>query len=261
MSSTLAHTRLSNLAFTWRRFTIDIARNADERRLCFAMRHEVFLDELLARPNGDGLESDGFDTACDHLLIRDAISGDPVGTSRLACSLWAGRSYSGGEFELGGLPALPGVKVEVGRTCLRRTYRNNLSVVALGHGIGAYARAVGARWLFGCSSIPLAAPKRIAALAARFAADGLTKGSCGVTPRTAWRDVEVSEALRSGVAVASDADYEAMVPPLLRIYLRAGSAVSAEPAIDRDFGCYDFFTLLDLRAHNSTFLQRFGPTW
>jgi len=258
-TATSSTTRLAGFAFTFRRFTVDLARTAEERHLCYRLRHEVFLDEMLGRPRSDGIESDDFDAQCEHLLVRLASTDEPVGTCRLACSLWANRSYTAGEFHLGGMPALPGVKVEVGRTCLRRTQRNNLALVALGHGVGAFAQAVGARWLFGCSSIPAAHPRRIAALAARFAADGMTRGSCGVQPRVLFRDVAITQALIDGVVPASDAEVDALVPPLLRIYLRAGAAVSAEPALDRDFGCYDFFTLLDLQHHNSAFLGRLAP--
>jgi len=257
--STSNTARLPGFAFTFSRFCVDLARTPEEKELCFAMRHEVFLDEMLGRSRADGRESDDFDASCEHLLVRLASTDEPVGTCRLACSLWAGRSYTAGEFILGGFPALPGVKVEVGRTCLRRSHRNNLALVALGHGVGAFARAVGARWLFGCSSLPAAHPRRIAALAARFAADGRTKKSCGVIPRTLFRDVAVTQALVDRIAPADDAEVEALLPPLLRIYVLAGAAVSAEPALDRDFGCYDFFTLLDLQNHNSLFLGRFAP--
>ncbi len=246
--------------FEWRNFRIDLARTESDLQAVFRLRHQVFLAELVGRPRADRLDQDAFDAVCDHLVLRHASSGELVGTCRLAASQLATPSYAAGEFAIDGLADLPEIKVEVGRTCLTATSRNTLTLVALGQGIGAYARAVGARWLFGCSSIPPAEPHRVAALAARFAAEGMTAACAGIRPLPEYRDLQLAAALAAGVEPASDSDFSALVPPLLRIYLRAGAAVSAEPAFDRDFGCYDFFTLLDLRAHDSVFLSRFGPT-
>lgn len=251
---------LAGFPFAWRHYHIDVARTEADRQAAFRLRHQVFLDELVGRPRADGIDQDTFDAACDHLLLRHAASGELVGTCRLAASLRATPSYAAGEFALDGLADLPGIKVEVGRTCLAAPSRNTLTLVALGQGIGAYARAVGARWLFGCSSIPPAEPQRVAALAARFIAQGMTEACAGIQPLPAYRDPQLTAALTAGIEPASDHEFASRVPALLRIYLRADAAVAVEPAFDRDFGCYDFFTLLDLQAHDSVFLSRFGPT-
>ena len=130
---------------TWRSFHISIATTSAERDLAFRIRHDVFLDELLQRPRADGLERDDFDDQCDHILVRHLATGEAVGTARLNCSTQNDRFYSANEFSIAGLLALPEIKVEVGRTCLRRSFRNNMALGALGRGISSYAAVAGAR--------------------------------------------------------------------------------------------------------------------
>ncbi len=47
------------------------------------------------------------------------------------------------------------------------------------------------------------------------------------------------------------------LPPLLRSYLHAGSKVHGFPALDIDFQCADFLTILDLRNLNKKFFERY----
>jgi putative hemolysin len=259
MISTALVQRPLTLDLTWRRYRIRLARHQDDILRCLRLRHAVFLQEMLGRSRPDLIERDDFDKHCDHLLITLANNDEIVGTCRIACSLWANRSYSSTEFHLGGFLTAPGIKIEIGRTCLAKAQRNNFALSALGRGIGTYARMVEARWLFGCSSVPMTNPLHIAALTQRLNAEGHSQRSFGAKPRNAYRDDDVVEALERGVSSVNDLEYDALIPPLLRTYLRANAAVSAEPAIDRAFGCYDYLTILDLHNHNHSFLGRFAP--
>ncbi|MCM0678266.1 GNAT family N-acetyltransferase, partial [Micromonospora phytophila] len=49
----------------------------------------------------------------------------------------------------------------------------------------------------------------------------------------------------------------ALVPPLLRGYLRLGAWVCGEPAYDPDFGVADFYVLFDLDRMNPRYLRHF----
>lgn len=247
-------------AFDWRRYRISIAESAAERELAYRIRHEVFLDELLRDPRADGIERDDFDDLCDHVLVRDLATGEAVGTTRLNCSLHSDRFYSAGEFSIAAIVDRPQVKIEVGRTCLRRPFRNNLALGALGRGIGTYAAAAGADWLFGCTSVMTTDVQVAALLCAHFRAQGAHRGLEGVRPRPAY----AMPGLESAIATLDPLSIErtaidSLLPPLLRVYRKAGAAVSASPALDRDFACIDFFTLLDLRTQQSAFLGRLAP--
>jgi len=257
MSHTTAPIRFS---VTWRRFHISIADTPAERELAFRIRHDVFLDELLHRPRADGIERDAFDDLCDHVLVRDLATGEAIGTARLNCSTNNERFYSANEFTIDGLLALPEIKVEIGRTCLRRTFRNNMALGALGRGISSYAAATGATWLFGCTSVMTNDLALTAALCARFRAIGAHHHSYGTMPLASFAMPGLESAIASLDPLAIErTDLNELLPPLLRVYLKAGAAVSAAPALDRDFGCVDFFTVLDLRHHNSSFLGRLAP--
>ena len=47
------------------------------------------------------------------------------------------------------------------------------------------------------------------------------------------------------------------IPPLLLSYLRAGSKVYGKPALDKDFGCIDFMTILNLKDLTRFYKKRY----
>ncbi|MFM8314939.1 MAG: hypothetical protein ACKOA8_11700, partial [Deltaproteobacteria bacterium] len=50
-----------------------------------------------------------------------------------------------------------------------------------------------------------------------------------------------------------------MIPALLQSYLKAGAKVSPTPALDRDFKCVDFFTVLDMESLTQLYERRYRP--
>jgi putative hemolysin len=50
-----------------------------------------------------------------------------------------------------------------------------------------------------------------------------------------------------------------MIPALLQSYLKAGAKVAASPALDRDFKCVDFFTVLDMESLTQLYERRYRP--
>src|SRR3954452_24945531 len=93
------------------RYTVTLARDEDDVRAAQRLRHDVFAGELgalLSTPE-PGLDVDAFDAYCDHLLVRDTVTGQIVGTYRLLPperAAVAGRLYSEGEFDLSALDAI-----------------------------------------------------------------------------------------------------------------------------------------------------------
>ena len=86
------------------RYTVTLARDEEDVRAAQRLRHDVFAGELgalLSTPQ-PGLDLDPFDAYCDHLLVRDTLTGQVVGTYRLLPperASVAGRLYSEGEFQ------------------------------------------------------------------------------------------------------------------------------------------------------------------
>ena len=214
------------------RYTVGLARSEDDVRAAQRLRHDVFAGEmgaLLATPQ-PGLDVDAFDAYCDHLLVRDTVTGQVVGTYRLLPperAAIAGRLYSEGEFDLGPLAGIRSSLVEVGRSCVHPDHRDGAVIGLIWAGIARYMIDGGHDWLAGCCSLPLA--------------DG------GALAAATWERVQAKNL----------APEEFRVRPLLRGYLRLGAWVCGQPAHDPDFGVADLYVLLSMRRVNPRYLRHF----
>ncbi|MGP4014067.1 GNAT family N-acetyltransferase [Streptomyces sp. 4N124] len=234
------------------RYTVTVARTEEDVRAAQRLRHDVFAGEmgaLLSTPQ-PGHDIDAFDAYCDHLLVRDTITDQVVGTYRLLPpdrAAVAGRLYSEGEFDLSALdPIRPGL-VEVGRSCVHPDHRDGAVIGLIWAGIARYMVAGGHEWLAGCCSIPLADGGALAAGTwDRVQDKHLAPEEFRVRPLLPW----------SPEGVARPAT-RTELPPLLRGYLRLGAWVCAEPAHDPDFGVADLYVLLSMRRVNPRYLKHF----
>ncbi|WP_053851515.1 GNAT family N-acetyltransferase [Streptomyces sp. NRRL B-24085] len=233
------------------RYTVTLARDEDDVRAAQRLRHDVFAGEmgaLLASPE-PGLDIDGFDAYCDHLLVRDTVTGQVVGTYRLLPperAAVAGRLYSEGEFDLAPLDAIRPGLVEVGRSCVHPDHRDGAVIGLIWAGIARYMVDRGHDWLAGCCSIPLADGGALAAGAwDRVRTKYLAPEEFRVRPLLPWEPAEGTPAARTEL------------PPLLRGYLRLGAWVCGQPAHDPDFGVADMYVLLSMRQVNARYLRHF----
>lgn len=53
------------------------------------------------------------------------------------------------------------------------------------------------------------------------------------------------------------ADARRLVPPLLQGYVRLGAWLCGAPAYDPDFGCADFYVLLDVQRIDARYMKHF----
>lgn len=238
----------------WRGFSIAIADNDAERELAWRIRHDVFLAEMQGRPRADGLEHDDFDDEYDHVVVTSAATGEAVGTCRMVSSSNTGRFYSATEFAIERFLQLPGTKIELGRVCLSPAWRNNLALAAIGRAIGWYAQAHQAALIFGCTSISTVDPRMAGMLNRHFAELGVCDVDLGILPLAEHRlaDLRTEES-------TDQRSLDALIPPLMRLYLKSGAKLGCEPALDREFGCLDFFTMVDLTLHRQSILSRYVP--
>lgn len=229
--------------------------NARELKLALQLRHEVFYKELQGKKKWLGIELDALDFKCDHLLILDRESGEAVGTYRLLSSHFIQRFYSESEFDLSEVKKLPGHKLELGRACVREDSRNGAVMQLLWRGIANYMKITDSRWLMGCSSIQTLDSATITSITASLRESGHACPLYNVTPifgyHPAYHGIDLTNAASNSDALAPE------FPALLSAYLRAGAKLAHIPAIDRDFNCIDFFTLLDRENMNPTFERRF----
>ena len=226
---------------------IKTAESPDEVRRALRLRYDVFCAEVLRRTNPQQLDLDRFDSICDHLLVVETGTGRVVGTYRLNSSRDADY-YSRQEFDIGAILRLEGNMLEIGRGCVAKDCRNRGVFMMLWKGIAEYMRCAGARYLFGCSSMPAGADiERVAALYGYLLRKHYSSEERRVYPLKPSPAREILVRTRPEHSAREEAASRRLLP-LLSIYLHAGAVICGEPAYDEDFQTYDFFTLLDVEA-------------
>ncbi|WP_269531216.1 GNAT family N-acetyltransferase [Chitinimonas sp. BJYL2] len=237
-----------------RQLTVRLAQTADEVREAQALRFKVFAEEMGARLSSrtSGLDVDLFDAHCDHLIARDEDTGEVVGTYRIlppARARALGGYYSDTEFDLTRLQHIRDRMVEVGRSCVHPDYRNGTTIALLWAGLADYMHRGNHDYLVGCASISMADGGHVAAsLYRQLKRTSLAPVEWRVTPRCALP------------LDALDGDRPAVLPPLIKGYLRAGAFVCGEPAWDPDFNTADLLILLPMQQLNQRYMRHFIGT-
>ncbi|NBW66346.1 GNAT family N-acetyltransferase, partial [bacterium] len=227
-----------------------------ELRKVFQLRYDVFRAEYGSPPSIFRLDVDGFDRHSIHLAVVDRTTRLPVGVYRLVAETSRMGFYSAREFALGPFLARPGVRLELGRACVHPEHRNGAVLRMLWKGLVDVARSQGADQMFGCSSV-ICPPTFERGAASVTLLGGLRqeldslhalRPLQGVVPQKRYemtRDMRhVWDVANAGEPLVSGAS--AIVPALLRSYIRAGAYVIAPPAYDREFRCLDLLTVFPL---------------
>jgi len=232
--------------------TCGLARNPDEVVEAQRLRFRVFSEELGARlaATTPGLDQDRFDEHCDHLLVRDARTGQVVGTYRLlgpAAAVQAGGFYADTEFDLTRLAPLRASIVEIGRACVDPEHRDGAVLTRLWGGVTRYVLERGLAYVMGCASVGLDDGGRTAA-----AVCDRLRHEQPAPP--AWRVFPH----RPFPLHAVPRDLHAPVPPLIRGYVRLGAYVCGDPAWDEAFGTADLLMLLPVARMDARWARRYG---
>lgn len=230
-------------------FILKTAESPFELRQVLKLRHDVFYRELQSRVHESKLDFDQFDSICDHLIIIDRKTRRIVGTYRMISSTFSDRFYSQGEFELGGVLALPGNKLELGRACIHAEFRTGAIINLLWKGIAEYIRKTNTEYLFGCASVHTVDAVMASRLLALLRHKGLAVDEL---------DVEPTEAYQCKLPrVAAQESMEKELPGLIQSYILAGAKFYGEPALDVDFHCFDFFMMLKVSEMSRLFRRRY----
>lgn len=227
-------------------FSVRLAESASEVEAAQALRYRVFVEEKGARA-GMGCdrlrrEWDRFDSACEHLVIRDELRGGcVVGAARLMDETGAARVGgfpSEAEFDLGALRRSGRRLLELGRTCLDPAARGGAALHSLWAALARISeeRRVGA--VFGLASLPGTDPAALAEPLAFLGAEHLAPP--GLRP-VSRRPVPMAGPYSRRTAVLA-------LPPLVKGYLRLGGRVGEGGCVDPDFGCTDVCVVLDASA-------------
>lgn len=252
-----------NVSFSFERghFIVKTAENGAELEECLKLRFDVFHKEYMNKKRTCGVDIDKLDYICDHLVIFDKRAQKTIGTYRLNSSLFTDTFYSAGEFDLGSILAIKGNKLELGRACIDRDYRTGAVIALLWRGIAEYIQRTDTKILFGCSSIKTMEPLEIGRLTKYLVDTGALTFEYDACPTKKYRVKTLSRALEYIDANPFEyrrSEVEEMIPALFQSYLKMGAKLCGEPAIDREFHCIDFLTLVRIDEMSPAIKEKFG---
>ncbi len=213
------------------------ARNTDEIRQAQRLRFKVFGEEMGARLDTKlaGHDVDLFDNYCEHLLVRDQVTLEVVGTYRLLTPAQAkrvGSTYSDVEFDLTRLRSLRDRMVELGRSCVHPDYRQGGVIMALWGALAEFMVRNKLDTMIGCASIPMLH-------------NGIVSGDAAAS---IWQQIKAKHLASIEYHVRPrlplpvdrlDGSLSVEPPALIQAYLRLGAKVLGAPAWDPDFNTAD----------------------
>lgn len=250
----LAYTPTYDINIETKNYHLETAATTRDLLEVFELRHKIFLEDTGAvKDDSDGYDVDEYDSICDHIIIRSKEENKIVGTYRVISSHYSDHFYSQSEFDLDQFLNRPGPKLELGRACIDRNHRNGAVIDLLWRGIGKYIQLTGSRYLFGCSSLKITDAAESKAIMNSLMEEGHLESGHGIKPiGNFFMDLKDVYPCKMEASVV-----KSLIPPLLRSYFSAGAKVFGEPALDRDFKCIDFLTILDMREITSSYKRRY----
>lgn len=236
------------------RLYADIVTHLEDIRQAQRLRYETFCDEYaVTLPvngvwQGHPIDIDEFDEHCIHFVVRETVTNDIVGYTRaLPCdhARKTGNFYSAQEFDLDAITRLPGKFLEIGRTCIRKDYRNGATIAVLWSKLAQHLLQNGYHYLFGCASISLAD-------------GGLQYAAIMNLVRNKYMSTQDRRVIPLLPLPVTDSEgLSALLPPLLKAYTRMGAKVCGEACWDPDFNVADVFVLLDTADLNERYAKHF----
>lgn len=240
------------------RYIVRTAATYEELRQALRLRYQVFIKEGLHRRKAVGLDIDRFDFVADHLLVEEKASGCIVGTYRIITSLFSNEFYSQSEFELSEFLAEPGIKLELGRACIELEHRNGAVLTMLWKGIHEYMSLTNSRFLFGCASVKSVNIPEIASITLHLLKEDKLSDQWNIRPTEAYRARGLENELARLSSMGPNELAGEKIPPLLRSYFKAGAKIMGMPALDWDFQCIDFLTILEKDLLDGSYSRKFS---
>lgn len=230
-------------------FIVKTTDSPAELQEALKLRHDVFLEELLKKKKRSGVDRDKFDKHCDHLIIIDKRINKVIGTYRLQSSLHTKKWYTATEFHMRHIKKLPGNKLELGRACVHRDYRNGITIALLWDGISAYIAASESSYLFGCSSIKTLDREEMKLIYNYLKLNGHVSDEHRVRPKGKFKVPGLKKQVKRNTRTYDSLENSVIkekIPSLLASYLKVGAKVCGIPARDKSFKCIDFLTLMNV---------------
>jgi putative hemolysin len=203
-----------------------------------------------------GHDIDLFDDYCEHLLVRDGVSGAVIGTYRVLTPAQAkrvGGTYTDTEFDLTRLRFMRERMVELGRSCVHAEHRHGGVILALWGALFEFMARNQLDTMIGCASIPMLHNGIVSGDAAASMWKQLSK--------TNLASIEFHALPRLPLPIEElDSDLPVEPPALIRGYLRLGAKILGAPAWDPDFNTADLPMLMQVKDLPNRYRKLFAAT-
>jgi len=246
--------RKVDISFDRSQYTVKSVETQDELRQALSLRWEVFREEFCRNSTGTETDFDELDIEADHLVVIDRLSQHVVGNYRLISSKHSRRFYSQEEFSLTDFLRSNDHKLELSRSCVHPKHRNGIVMQLLWRGVMEYMTAINARYFFGCTSVRTVQLELIDQLVSVLDQENAFTAQYGVLPLPHCR---ISSQPPPANNINPSPSAKRLIPPIMNAYLRAGAKLCRHAAIDTDFQCTDFFTILDLKNMEGIYTRKF----
>lgn len=222
------------------------SRDKDEIKRAQMLRARVFN----LSPQDSNLDKDKFDDICLHLIVKDSLSNNIVGYSRILTSDIVNNPsefYTASEFTIDDIIQPNQRYMEIGRTCVDPNYRSGAVIGLLWSKIGQFINEHNIDYLMGCASISMQDGGATAiAIVNHLREKHFTPEHLRVTPKIPLDQFTVN------------IDGKSQVPALLKTYIRMGAKVCGEAFIDKDFNVADVVILLAKQDIKPRYLRHFS---
>lgn len=249
--------KLDTFIFESAEYTLKIVENEAEYKSAIQLRKDVFYNEYGATELFKSQFQDIWDSNADILIIISKETKEVIGTYRIICSEKTSSFYTQSEFFLDKLLELPGTKIELSRACIKKEFRNGRTLNMLWKGIAEYSKRVNAKYLFGCSSIWTTKIDDILEAFRYLNSKGYISKDISIETVKKYAVPDFEKLLDERKDNPIPDILSNIISPLLLTYLKANAKLYGTPAIDEDFSCTDFFTILDMDNINERFKRKY----
>ncbi len=239
---------------------VKIAENQLEIEKALQLRYNVFNEELqegLPESKETKKDRDEYDFYCEHLIVLDNATEEVVGTYRILRSSIAKKYigfYSENEFDLSNIYSLKDEIAEIGRSCVKKEYRNGSVISLLWRGIANYVKQNKIRYLIGCGSFHTDDSVLISEAYAYFKNKNyFVDEKLRVFPRKN----KILKGFKNDLVLENPREVSKKIPPLIYSYLMAGARIGGEPAYDEIFKTTDFFIFFDVTKITEKYGERY----
>ena len=251
-----------------RDYEVRLTRNKEERKQVRQLRYNVFCLEENASATEEqknlGEEYDAYDTYADYMAVFH--NGKIVGTYRIIdrdAAEKMGGFYTESEFNLSKIKKVNGNIAEMSRACVDKDYREDgLVIRLLWAGLCEYVVKRKIVVLFGVPSFVGTNPANSAQALSYLYYNHLSPSRLLATVLKENLDPSVDPRMTQMNILprvfVNEEEAKKQMTPLIKGYLRLGASFGRGVFIDKGFGTYDVFVLVQTKNIDKTFQKHFA---